>query len=381
MFFSSVRRGIKLVEVIVVVFVLGLIVALLLPSVECARESARRAACINNMKQIGLALHNYYDAHKSFPASNSIPLQETPSDSWRDVSLHTPAEPDPGAGSAEYGTNFSWLTTILPYLEEERVYGMIDTDLRAWDTSNLVDSRTDLPADPGRPCHQYAWMKPITPFKCPSVPLGDYCEANPRAGVKTNPYDPSMPYGPAAITNYVALGATHSDSLLGVETSLSAGGERHPNGVIYPGSRTTFDDLMDGTNHTLVACETREVSLSAWWEGSTAAVFGLAGSPSFVPASQNAGPDAEFGRPAFDILTTLNYGDDMANPVLYYLKEGPQGVPWVHGPSSCHPGVVHHIVGDSSVRVIPESVDPHVYMWIITRAGSEPVDQFEEPIQ
>lgn len=56
---STRRRGITLVEVIVVIIVLGVLIVLLLPSVECSREAARRAACINNMKQIGLALHNF----------------------------------------------------------------------------------------------------------------------------------------------------------------------------------------------------------------------------------------------------------------------------------------------------------------------------------
>ena len=381
MSWSSRRRGITLVEVIVVVFVLGILIALLLPSIERVREPARRLACMNNMKQIGLALHNYHDANRTFPASNDVRLLETPSSSWRAVPLHTPAEPGPSVGPAEYGTNFSWFTKILPYCEESNVYKWLDVvHLRAWDTSNPIDPATNMPADTNRPSHPYAWRAPVSPFRCPSFPDGDFCQANPAAGVTTNPYDPNTPYGPAGLTNYVALGATHSDSLLGVETNPLAGGDKHPNGVIYPGTPTTIDDITDGTTDTFIVCETREVTLAAWYEGSTAAVFGLVGSPTFVLEDQERTPGAKFGMPGEGTLTTINYGNDESKPISHYLADGPAGVPWVHGPSSFHPGLVNHLLADGCVRSVQQGIDARIYMWLITRAGGEPVEKILEDL-
>ncbi|NLE37019.1 MAG: DUF1559 domain-containing protein [Pirellulaceae bacterium] len=235
-----------------------------------------------------------------------------------------------------------------------------------------------LPANQTLPSHMMAWIMPVSPFKCDASPAGDFCQANPDAGVTTNPYDPSTPYGRAGLTNYVALGATHSDSLLGVETNPLAGGAKHPNGVIHPGKPRSISDIADGTTNTFLVCETREVTLAAWYEGATAAVFGLVGSPKFVLEDQTRTPGAKFGAPGEGTKTTVNYGNDQSKPIRYYLAEGPQGVPWVHGPSSHHPGLVNHLLADGSVRSVTDDIDPRVYMWLITRAGGEPVNEFHE---
>jgi hypothetical protein len=235
-----------------------------------------------------------------------------------------------------------------------------------------------MPTDPNRPSHQYAWRMPVSPFKCDAFPAGDFCQDNPAAGVTTNPYGPSTPHGRAGLTNYVALGATHSDSLLGVETNPLAGGKRHPNGVIHPGKPRSIRDIADGTANTFLVCETREVTLAAWYEGSTAAVFGLVGSPTFVLEDQTRTPGAKFGSPDEGTKTTLNYGDDRAKTKRFYLAEGPQGVPWVHGPSSHHRGIINHLLADGSVQRVTEKINPRVYMWLITRAGGEPVNEFHE---
>jgi len=372
-FHRSCRRGVTRVEFLVLVGVAGLLICLVIPAIQASREAARQARCQSNLKQIGLALHNHHDAHRKFPASNDVRLLETPGKSWREVPLRTPAEPDPSVGPAEYGTNFSWLTKIKPYCQESGEYNWLDVrNHRAWDTSTLIDPTTGRPPNDATICHQMDWIRSLPWCRCPSAPDGDFCRANPRAGVTTNPYDPSTPYGPAGLTNYVALGATHSDSLLGVKTNPLAGGEKHPNGVIHPGKPQSIDDIADGTTNTILVCETREVTLAAWYEGSTAAVFGLVGSPTFVLEDQQRCPGAKFGVPAEGTKTTLNYGNDRSNPKRFYLAEGPQGVPWVHGPSSHHPGVVNHLFGDGRVRPAMERIDPRIYMGIITRASREP---------
>lgn len=97
-----VRRGFTLVELLVVIAIIGILVALLLPAIQAAREAARRTECTNNLKQIGIALHNYHDTHKTFPLG-SYNLREA----W------------PSSGS-------NWRTLILPFIEQATVYEQLN---------------------------------------------------------------------------------------------------------------------------------------------------------------------------------------------------------------------------------------------------------------
>ena len=98
---SSRERGFTLVELLVVIAIIGVLVALLLPAVQAAREAARRMSCTNNSKQIGLALQNYHDTHKTFPPEaiygNGV---------------------YPGIGSKEGPYHYTWCFMILPFIEQ-----------------------------------------------------------------------------------------------------------------------------------------------------------------------------------------------------------------------------------------------------------------------
>ncbi len=102
-------RGFTLVELLVVIAIIGILIALLLPAVQAAREAARRTQCVNNMKQIGLALHNYHDTHKVFP----------PGALWaHDLPWRGPPSPNPERGSV--------LMFLLPFVEQGPLYDAID---------------------------------------------------------------------------------------------------------------------------------------------------------------------------------------------------------------------------------------------------------------
>lgn len=98
------RRGFTLVELLVVIAIIGILVALLLPAIQAAREAARRSSCSNNLKQMGLALHGYHDSHKAFPSG---------------VATGT-------VGGGEQG--FGWAVALLPYMEEHSLYDLIHPD-------------------------------------------------------------------------------------------------------------------------------------------------------------------------------------------------------------------------------------------------------------
>jgi prepilin-type N-terminal cleavage/methylation domain-containing protein/prepilin-type processing-associated H-X9-DG protein len=124
-------RGFTLVELLVVIAIIGILVALLLPAVQAAREAARRMQCSNNLKQMGLAFHNYHDTHKAFPPPSVIGLR---------MPLNMAA-----------GT--SWCTALMPFMEQGPLHDSINRAISPYDPGNAVAAQTVVPI-----------------FICPSAP-------------------------------------------------------------------------------------------------------------------------------------------------------------------------------------------------------------------
>jgi prepilin-type N-terminal cleavage/methylation domain-containing protein len=106
-----VRRGFTLIELLVVIAIIAILIALLLPAVQQAREAARRTECKNNLKNIGLALHNYHDTNKSFPPGN-IAI-------WN------------SGDSTVYGWGWTWHSKILPHMDQDNLYDQISATMRS----------------------------------------------------------------------------------------------------------------------------------------------------------------------------------------------------------------------------------------------------------
>lgn len=217
---QSRRSAFTLVELLVVIAIIGVLVAVLLPAVQYAREAARLSSCRNNLKQIGLALQQYEGVHKAYPPSSTTFIENG---IWSQ-------QPE------QYHLH-SWASLILPQLEQDNLHERIDYHQSSLAAGNRVAAATV-----------------ISLYRCPSF-VGAPFTAEPRYLALGSSY---------AIRNYVAIGGTSVENLW-----------KQPDGAIYPQSPTRPRDITDGLSHTLFIAETREQDAAVWIDGSTASVSTL----------------------------------------------------------------------------------------------------------
>ncbi len=246
--FVRARRGFSLVELLAVIGIIGLLIGLLLPAVQASRESARRSICTGHLKQIGLALLNYADAHKQLPPASTSPVDEGVWSYAFDPAAHL----------------HSWAGLILPFIEEKPLHGTID-----FNVSSLA------------PANRQAAATSVALYRCPSYTGADYSQGQKYRDLSQH----------FAIRNYVALGATDIGTLWGPDPQ----GKRNPNGTIYYQSTTRLREVTDGLSHTLVFAETREQNVAVWIDGTAAAAVARPFSSDEVPSYAVAG------------VTSLNY--------------------------------------------------------------------------
>src|SRR5690242_4084853 len=142
------RVGFTLIELLVVIAIIGVLIALLLPAVQAAREAARRAQCINNMKQLGIALHNYHSANNSFPVGFLYPQ---------------PSQTYPGVPALHY--RWSVLAQLTPYLEQTSVYNALNMN---WPIAPGPSSVLGTPPWTPFPANYTCLSAKINLFFCPS---------------------------------------------------------------------------------------------------------------------------------------------------------------------------------------------------------------------
>ena len=220
------RSGFTLIELLVVIAIIAVLVALLLPAVQQAREAARRTQCKNNLKQLGLAIHNYESSSNVFPPSSTSAFTRGVWN-W------------PGAGPNDRTIHLhSFASLVLPHLEGSNIYNRID-----YNVSSLAPINRDMASQ-------------ILPFyRCPSYTGAEFS--------RDPYYVTTVGSDKFAIRNYVAMGA---------KTVIGLSGAVPADGVMYPGSKIGFRDITDGTSNTVMIAETREENASVWIDGSTAAV-------------------------------------------------------------------------------------------------------------
>jgi prepilin-type N-terminal cleavage/methylation domain-containing protein/prepilin-type processing-associated H-X9-DG protein len=170
---STARLGFTLVELLVVIAISGILIALLLPAVQAAREAARRMQCSNHIKQISLAMHNHVDIHKKFPCGLTMGYNPNDHSQW-----HNP--------STEYGA-LGWGARILPYIEQQALYDQIaacfpnGSLVPDWNQRIFQRSSTET----GYVIPLTITQTEISYFKCPSCPRQSPIDS-PRPNAKSN---------------------------------------------------------------------------------------------------------------------------------------------------------------------------------------------------
>lgn len=212
---NSARRAFTLIELLVVIAIIAILIALLLPAVQQAREAARRASCKNNLKQLGLALHNYHDVHLMFP-SGWIAV---------DNGIQNPHDGINGAG---------WGTMVLPMIEQQNVYNLFDPRLAIHDPMNVPFIDNSLAV-----------------FRCPSDPQPDKWEIEEEG-------NPGEVLAELPIANYI--GTFGTEELDGCENPPGAApvtvqGQCVGDGIFYHNSSVRIRNILDGTTNTYMIGE------------------------------------------------------------------------------------------------------------------------------
>lgn len=386
-------RGFTLVELLVVIAIIGVLVALLLPAVQAAREAARRNSCLNNIKQIGLGLQNIASIPGAkFPAVSTVPVDGSaslpPPGTQTD---RTPADLNLA------GDGYSWLFQLLPYMEQQPLFDRIkQADQNNLGSRNLRRFAVDILVNPAAPAgEQLAHQQKVDTFVCPSYPGSEETRVN--LGVTNG--------SRAAVGNYVAVPSTHynsngiGDAQNGQARWLfpSGGSSKGGNGGIpFPGSTgatTIAGGLLagvtfatfgggggDGTSNTFMFGESREERYSAWISGLSTFAVGVwpdGGQVQYTAVTGNIPRELELvqtGTPEGRLSLNVGRRDNQNNEVFYLQNSAgaemfPDGRQW--GLSSGHPGIVQFGFADGHGTSVNDEVDGTVFLNTITVKGRE----------
>jgi prepilin-type N-terminal cleavage/methylation domain-containing protein/prepilin-type processing-associated H-X9-DG protein len=359
------RFGFTLVELLVVIAIIGILVALLLPAVQAAREAARRMSCGNNLKQIALAIHNYHDNFKAFPTIRAGQLVQGGTQPFGTNALFYP-----GCPGWFNSSGWSWRALILPQIEQTALNDTINYN-RIRDTTCYIGDNQPLfrgNRDPN--------TVRIPAYECPS-------DSWPRSGTNA-PTNYAGIWGMVAnpFPGNVATGATGGSvpavKLMGVFGTPAAGG----------GQAVTITDIPDGTSNTAMVGEVyRGIP---FWEinGSRARLdftgtrcerwiveTGFCGADTSVPPNtalvikNKAACPAPTPAPA---ATPDNSPATMACPDLVdWVDNHNNGNRGRRPISSLHPGGAQCAYADGSVKFIPQTVDRIIWQNTGTRFGGE----------
>jgi prepilin-type N-terminal cleavage/methylation domain-containing protein len=349
------RTGFTLVELLVVIAIIGVLVALLLPAVQAAREAARRSSCGNNLKQLAIAVHNFHDTRNHLPPGGAVDQQPF------------------GTAAAAWGS--SWFVYILPFAEQSTLYeSMRFSGGSGWGTNAAHNTL------------QARGLK-INTYMCPSSPLEPFCRSpNSNGPIMAPHYSGIAGAVPGLIPNYTELNCDQPNT---GTADCCTGGIVCSGGVLIPGpgpTAKTFSSVMDGTSNVAMISETNDWIFTvnkAKQDYRNAGLHGwIIGWNSIQPPGPLRGEGGD--NRAFN-LTTVRYRiNDKKN-------WGNNNLGWVDFPGNCgttgicnnasenlplnsaHPGGVNVAVTDGSVRFVSEVTEISILARFCTRDDGQAV--------
>lgn len=327
-------RAFTLVELLVVISIIGMLTALLIPAVQSAREAARRMGCTNNLKQIGIALHNYETAHRVLPFG---------------------CGPDRDTFTSSIGETtdrrYSAHSQLLPYLEQNTVYDLIDFHLA--------------------PFHPYvnAANGDLTVYASPTTLVTNGKAAVVSLEVFLCPSDIDRLESPWGHNNYRSCNG-------------SGWSGRAGNGVFGQNSRTRFGDVKDGLSHTAMFSERAKGTWNRDLYDHLADLYDLGGvwtEDDFRTACAALGPvsaqiywqDIDGGQTWLEGNMNWTRYNHVVPPNRISCK---RGITWdgsAMAASSRHSGGVNVLMGDGAVHFVSETIDAEVWRTLGTIAGGE----------
>jgi prepilin-type N-terminal cleavage/methylation domain-containing protein/prepilin-type processing-associated H-X9-DG protein len=333
------RRAFTLIELLVVIAIIGILIALLLPAVQAAREAARRSSCRNNLKQIGLALHNFHDSRKEFPAGHPYKV--------------CPAYPNVHAFLYRWSPH----AMITPYMEQYNIYKALNLEVPLYTYSGPQ-------CGPGYDVHP-GNLEPVSHMIKPVL-----CPSDLERAIDEG-------FGP---TNYVSCWGSGVPPWTVHTTSET-------DGVFYNDSETRFADVTDGTSNTAMFSEStlwpggdastltphNMADVTVTFRSSTVSALSedlCSSVGSSVHAFRNARwVDGWPTRSGYDHRLSPN------SPVPDCARVSPMRELW-KAARSRHPGGVNLLLCDGSVRFIGETIDLQTWHALGSRNGNEVLGEF-----
>jgi len=332
--FHESSTGFTLIELLVVIAIIGVLVGLLLPAVQSAREAARRAQCQNNLKQLGLACHEYHNTYNSFPGGwyCTPPVY--------DATGNTLLYGDPNCVSAANNSypqvqNYMWngIVGLFNNIEQVNLWNEMNASLPPTDFANSTSIKRTIdtlmcPSNP-RSSATTSFFKTYTiGFPVPT-PLPNPLSPNTKLGANDYRFNMASGFIPAVTTNCPTLDPNNPYCV------------NFDNGVAFQNSGVGIADITDGTSSTILMGESLALN-GTWWDATSASV-----------------------RTNNDNNHTLNK-PILSGGVNYYTY-------WM----SKHPGVVDFLNCDGSNRVITSTINKIVLNKLMTRAGGETISADE----
>ena len=312
-------RGFTLIELLVVIAIIAILIALLLPAVQQAREAARRSTCKNNLKQLGIAMHNYHDTHNTLPPG------------YIDIRSSSVCIDNDG--------HWAWSAFLLPFVDQAGLYNLLDP-------GNVV-------ASVAASNHATEMQQAYPVFVCPS---GLSPQRHTWDGYAISP---NVATGSGnmhvSVTNYVV-----SNNIANIRQHRANDMTKGTDGAIgpfYRDSKTTFSDIIDGTSNTILAGE-RAYMISGGVTNYAGMLFavrdgggGTAGGPCMGPSSQTTGTSAGWAQGMVAITASVVF------PINSPLGADPLNSDRKQTYSSNHEGGAQFLFADGSVHFISENID------------------------